>query len=633
MPVRKRRKQRKQRIILIVAVVVLVVLIAGITSLKTIMKQYVPSSDTTDYASFYGLESEEDVLLTIDNEVLEATGLLMDDEVYIPYDVLHTYLNARFYWDETEQILRYTLPEGIVSVETETTAYTVAKESRSADAVIVHMEGDEMYLSLSFIEQYTDIRSDFYEEPNRLVISDEWGEVEYVTVKRASELRELGGVKSSILTELEKGDRVIVIEKMDDWTEVCTEDGFVGYIQNKALGDAQTELYESDFEEPEFTLIARDFTINMAWHQVTSQEANANVSSVIASATGLNVISPTWFYLNDDEGGIASLASSDYVTYCHQQGIEVWALVSNLENDEVDTTQVLSVSSSRDTLVNNLVSEAIKYDLDGINVDFESLEGEAGAAFLQFIRELSLKCKNNGIVLSVDNYAPASYNEFYGRDEQAVFADYIVLMAYDEHYNGSEEAGSVASLSFVTQAVADTLEEVPAEQVILGIPFYTRLWKLTPNETDTDTDSGTSETDDDEANDGTAADTEYDTTADEDNTTESDGTAADEDNESESDGTADSEESYTLTSEALGMSEAESRVAANGATYQWLEDCGQYYAEYEYGGSTYKIWMEDQNSIEKKLEVMQSNGLAGAAFWKLGFEKNTVWDTIVKFME
>ncbi|MCD8108703.1 MAG: glycosyl hydrolase family 18 protein [Clostridiales bacterium] len=633
MPVRKRRKQRKQRIILIAAVVVLVVLIAGITSLKTIMKQYVPSSDTTDYASFYGLESEEDVLLTIDNEVLEATGLLMDDEVYIPYDVLHTYLNARFYWDETEQILRYTLPEGIVSVETETTAYTVAKESRSADAVIVHMEGDEMYLSLSFIEQYTDIRSDFYEEPNRLVISDEWGEVEYVTVKRASELRELGGVKSSILTELEKGDRVIVIEKMDDWTEVCTEDGFVGYIQNKALGDAQTELYESDFEEPEFTLIARDFTINMAWHQVTSQEANANVSSVIASATGLNVISPTWFYLNDDEGGIASLASSDYVTYCHQQGIEVWALVSNLENDEVDTTQVLSVTSSRDTLVNNLVSEAIKYDLDGINVDFESLEGEAGAAFLQFIRELSLKCKNNGLVLSVDNYAPASYNTFYGRDEQAVFADYIVLMAYDEHYNGSEEAGSVASLSFVTQAVADTLEEVPAEQVILGIPFYTRLWKLTPNETDTDADSGTSETDDDEANDGTAADTEYDTTADEDNMTESDGTAADEDDESESDGTADSEESYTLTSEALGMSEAESRVAANGATYQWLEDCGQYYAEYEYGGSTYKIWMEDQNSIEKKLEVMQSNGLAGAAFWKLGFEKNTVWDTIVKFME
>ncbi len=213
----------------------------------------------------------------------------------------------------------------------------------------------------------------------------------------------------------------------------------------------------------------------------------------------------------------------------------------------------------------------------GINVDFESLEGEAGTGFLQFIRELSLKCESNGIVLSVDNYPPASYNLFYSRDEQAVFADYIVLMAYDEHYNGSDE-GSVASLSFVTQSVEDTLEEVPAEQIILGIPFYTRLWKLTPEEDSTDG-------------------------------------------------------SYTVSSEALGMSEAESRVAANGAVYEWLDDCGQYYAEYEYDGSTYKIWLEDQNSISKKLEVMQSNSLAGASFWKLGYEKNTVWDTIAAYME
>jgi len=607
--------------ILIAAVVILVVLIVGITSLNTILKQYLPSSDTTDYASFYGLESEEDVLLTYDNEVLDETGLMMDGELYIPYDVLHSYLNERFYWDETEQILRYTLPEGIVNAEAETAEYTVAKEAQTADAVIVHVADGEMYLSLSFIEQYTDIRWDYYEEPNRVVISDAWGEVEYVTVKSSTQLRELGGVKSSIITELEKGDRVIVIEEMDSWTEVCTEDGFVGYVKNKSLGSTQTELYESDFDEAEFTHISRSYTINMAWHQVTSQDANANVSSVIASTSGLNVISPTWFYLNDDEGGIASLASSDYVTYCHQQGIEVWALVSNLENDEVDTTQVLNVTSSRDALVNNLVSEAIKYDLDGINVDFESLEAEAGAGFLQFIRELSIKCRNNSIVLSVDNYAPASYNEFYNRDEQAVFADYIVLMAYDEHYNGSEE-GSVASLSFVTQAVEDTLEEVPSEQVILGVPFYTRVWKLTPDETTAEDDSGVLDSDE--------------STADDDgNAAESDESVADSDeNTSETDtDTTDNGDGYTLTSEAISMSEAETRVAANDATYEWLEDCGQYYVEYEYGGSTYKIWIENEYSIEKKLEVMQSNGLAGASFWKLGFEKNTVWDTIAEFMD
>ena len=362
---------------------------------------------------------------------------------------------------------------------------------------------------------------------------------------------------------------------MDSWSEICTEDGFVGYVKNSALGGTQSVLYEDEYTEPEFSHISRDYTINMAWHQVTNQTANNQVSSVLAGTKGVNVISPTWFYLNDNEGGIAVLASSDYVSYCHENGVEVWALVSNFENADVDTTQVLNTTSSRDTLVNNLIAEAVRYNLDGINVDFEMLDEEAAPGFLQFIRELSLKCEGNDLVLSVDNYSPASYNAFYDCEEQAVFADYVVLMAYDEHYNGSEE-GSVASLGFVTQGVTDMLENVPADQLILGVPFYTRLWRLTP---------------DDSVEGGVA-----------------------------------------VTSEALGMSEAESRVAANGATFQWLDDCGQYYAEYEYEGSTYKVWIEDQNSIEKNLEVMQSNSLAGAAFWKLGYEKNTVWDTIVKFM-
>ncbi|MCD7982136.1 MAG: glycosyl hydrolase family 18 protein [Clostridiales bacterium] len=643
MPARKRRKQRKQRRrrIRIAAIVVLAIVIVGIvvTKADTGLKNLFPSSETTDYASFYGLESEEDVLISFDSDVLEETGLLLDGEVYIPYDVLHSDLNARFYWDSTEQILRYTLADGIVNVEAETTEYTVAKESLTADFIIVHIQDGTMYLSLSFIEQYTDLRSDFYEDPNRVVISDVWGETEYTSVKKNTEVRELGGVRSSILTEVSRGDRVTVIEELDDWAEICTEDGFVGYVKKKALGDVQTEVYTSDFVEQEFSHISKNYTINMAWHQVTSQDANAGVSDVLASANGVNVISPTWFYLDDDDGGIASLANSDYVTYCHQQGIEVWALVSNLENTDVDTTKVLSVTSSRDTLVNNLVSEAIKYDLDGINVDFESLEGEAGTGFLQFIRELSLKCRNNDIVLSVDNYAPASYNAFYSRDEQAVFADYIILMAYDEHYSGSEE-GSVASLSFVTQAVEDTLEEVPAEQLILGCPFYTRLWKLTPvgdedggggetaaagdaDEEGADESAGDAAKDDEDAGDADADDDTDDTAGD------ATAEAADGSGETSEDSGTD----YTVTSEALSMSEAEARVNANGADYEWLEDCGQYYAEYEYDGSTYKIWLEDQNSIEKKLEVMQSYGLAGASFWKLGFEKNTVWDTIAKFME
>ena len=169
----------------------------------------------------------------------------------------------------------------------------------------------------------------------------------------------------------------------------------------------------------------------MAWHQVTNQSANNAVSSVLANTRGINVLSPTWFYLNDNNGNIANLASLNYVNYCHNQGIEVWALVSNLENKNVDTTEVLTHTSKRQNLVNQIVSMAIQYNLDGINVDFESMNGEkVGDAFIEFIRELSIKCKNNGVVLSVDNYVPMSHTSFYNRKEQANFADYVVIMGY-----------------------------------------------------------------------------------------------------------------------------------------------------------------------------------------------------------
>ena len=570
----RRRKRRQQKMILTLAVVALIVIVVAITGLTTYMKKYAPSKEQTDYAAYYDL-GEDSVFVTYNEEPTEVNGIFVDGEAYIHYQTVHDYVNDRFYWDGTEQVLRYTVPEGLINVYPDTTEYTLGRDTKQAEHNIVIVRGENMYLSLSFIQQYTNIRSEVYENPGRVAISSKWGEVAYTTVKKSTEIREKGGVKSPILTEVKKGDLVTIIEKMDSWAQVCTQDGFIGYIQLKFLGEDQTVLYEDTFVEPEFPHLQKNFRINMAWHQVTNQSANSLVSDVLSRTKGVNVISPTWFYLDDNEGGIATLASTNYVNYCHQQGIEVWGLISNLENSEVSTKEVLNVTSHRDNLVNSLISEAIKYDLDGINVDIELVPEEAAGGYLQFIRELSIKCENNDLVLSVDNYVPASYNAYYRMDEQAVFADYIALMAYDEHYNGSEE-GSVASLKYVQDGVADTLEMVPAQQIILGIPFYTRVWELTP--------------------------------------------------------TDDPDEPYTISSEAVGMTEAEQRVVANDASWEWKEDLGQYYAEYQHGGKTYMIWGEDQNSIEKKLEVMKSSQLAGAAFWKLNYEKNTVWDTIIKFM-
>lgn len=570
-----RKSKKKQKMILILAVVLLIVIVALLTVVTTVVRKYSPSDKKTDYASYYNL-SEKDALFVIYNEEqMEENGILADGEAYIPYQVVRKSINSRFYWDESEQILRYTIPEGVISTQPDTKQYTIGKERKQAEKNIVLVQNDEMYLSLSFMKQYTNIRSEVFKDPNRVVIADTFGDVKYSTVKKNTQIRQKAGVKSAILKEVKKGDLVTVKDTLSSWVKVCSQDGFIGYMKKRALGNEQEILYDSTYKEPTFSHAGRSDKVNLAWHQVTNQTANGNVSTVLSRTKGVNVISPTWFQVSDDKGDIVSLASTSYVNYCHERNVEVWGLVSNLEKN-VDITSVLSKTSSRDRLVNNLIAEAIKYDLDGINVDFESLKSKAGAGYLQFIRELSLKCKNNDLILSVDNYVPTAYTAFYNRKEQAVFADYIIVMAYDEHYKGSEE-GSVASLSYVQDGIANTLKEVPADQVILGIPFYTRIWKLTP-----DAQSGTS---------------------------------------------------YQLSSETAGMSEAESRVAANGANMEWLDDCGQYYAEYQYEGSTYKIWLEEQNSIEKKLGVMKANHLAGAAFWKLGYEKNSIWDTVAKYMK
>ena len=572
-----RKKQRGKRFRILIIILVIVAALAAAAAVF-VVNRYAPSGEESDYESYYGLDEDGEMFIVVDTERSESNGFYIDGHAYVDYDTVHDAMNSRFYWDSEEQILRYALPDALLEISPEEAFYTSDKTETETDYTICTVLDGTMYLAMDFVAEYTDISYNYYEDPDRLVVSTEWGTIDYVKLKKSADVRQKGGVKSPILTTASRGDLVRVLEEGENWTKVCTDDGFIGYVMNRTLGKTQSVVSESTFEEPEYTHITYDEDLCIAWHQITNQDANENIDTVLTGLRGVNVISPTWFYLDDDEGNIASLASYDYVDYCHSKDIEVWGLVSNLENGDVDTEAVLTSTSSRDNLVNQVIAAAIQYDLDGINIDFESLSSDVGDGFIEFIRELSLKCANNGIVLSVDNYVPSEYTTLYQREEQANFADYVILMAYDEHYSGSEEAGSVASIEFVEQGVADTLAEgVPADQLILGIPFYTRVWAETPDES--------------------------------------------------------AESGYVLSSEAVSMSEAEELVDENEAETEWLEDCGQYYAEYVVDDVTYKIWLEEQNSIEEKLDVFEENGLAGVSFWKLGFEKSTIWDTVVEYVE
>ena len=586
-PINNKRQQKNNHSVIIAAVFIVgVILIAGISLL---VKKYSPSKERVNLNSYYNVQNEEDMAIVVDNQRLEDVAKNWEGHVYLEYQTVHDYLNERFYWDANENILRYVTPTDVISVNAGEQSYMVTKSSENTDYTIVKVDADKMYIALDFVQKYTEypaISYKVYEKPNRVAIESKGGTIKTAEVKRGTEIRQKGGIKSPIVVDVEKGATVTILESGNDWDKVCTQDGMIGYIRNNKLGSEQKTTVKAKGEQPVFNHLLKDKTISMGWHQVTNQDGNKKVANVLQSTKGINVLSPTWFYLNDNDGNIYSLANHDYVNYCHQQGVEVWALISNLENSEVDTTYVLTHTSVRDKLVNQIIASAIEYNLDGINLDFEALAGEVGDAYIQFIRELSIKCENNNIVLSVDNYVPSSYTAFYNRSEQALFADYIVIMAYDEHTRASEDVGSVASIGFVKKGVEDTLAEVPANQTILGMPFYTRVWELTPKD------------------------------------------GAGEDVESASEDYL----PYTFTCSEEGMQTVENRYTVNGAQPTWDDTTGQYYVEYENSGKTYKIWIENEASLEEKLKVMKDNSLAGAAYWKLGFERATAWDTIIKYV-
>lgn len=570
---RRRRKRTRINPIMIGAAAVLLILV--IVAAVLLISKYGPSKERMDLSLYFQLEEEDDLAIIIQDTLIEDKGIVLNGRPYVSTEVVKEYLNERFYWDSAENLYIYTTPTEMITAHVGESQYTIDKQSTATDYQILKVEDSIAYVALEYVEQYTAMEYEYMAEPNRVQITCEYGEFPVVEAKRNGEVRYRAGVKSPILTDVKKGDVMYVLDEGEEpikkWTKVRTADGYIGYIRDNKLRDQSTITTTSDFVEPEYSNLTKDYTINLSWHQVTNKDANSQVYEKIKDAKGLTTISPTWFFIRDNSGNIQSLASQDYVNYCHQNNIEVWGLVENITyKDEIDITSILNKTSSRQNLVTQLIAQAIQYDLDGINVDIEALPGEAGDGFIEFIRELSIMCRRNNIILSVDNYVPMAYNQNYNRKEQGIVADYVIIMGYDEHYAGSEEAGSVASIGYVRNGIEKTLEEVPAEKVINAVPFYTRLWHTN--------------------NDG------------------------------------------ELSSSALGMSSAQKTVSNNEATPEWSDEAGQYYAEFENADGFYQIWLEEETSIEEKAKLIKEYGLAGIASWRLGYEKDEIWDVILKYV-
>ena len=556
---RKRQKQDPVRIVLLLAAAVALI---GIISFAA--GRFIPTSSKRDPKEYFGIEGRDEVGVVVNGHVFETPGITLNEEIYLPIDEVSKYLNPGFFYSENENMF-------IITTPVEKIAVSVAD---SAEQNLFVSRDGKNYISYNYLYQYTDMDGDVVlGDTDRIVIRTVF-DYDMRTVGEKAVVRERPTIRGLVLEKPEAGTQVSILESdgsMDAgaWTRVTTPTGYTGYVENKYLEGDMIHVTE-DRVRPEliYTHILREDKINMVFHQTDNQASNNMLAQSLEGVSGVNVIAPTWFYLESPEGDMSSVASDTYVATAHSRGLSVWTVANDFDgavNSSKDTFSALSTYAGRSKIIDTIVSETVRVGADGINIDFEKVNADCAPYFQEFIRELSVSCRTQGLVLSIDAYVP-TYTKYIGRAELARTADYIVCMCYDEHTSGSETAGSVSSLPFVQKGIRDTLKEVPPEQTVIALPFFTRLWKVNEN--------------------------------------------------------------AAPTSSAMGMGEAAAWLSENAANVVWDEETGQNYAEAKGVDGTSKIWIEDAQSISEKMKEVMAAGCAGVAEWKLGLETQDIWQVI-----
>ena len=556
-------RKRIKGIIIAAAAAGLVVIVAAMF----VIVRYTPTKEKMSGYKYFDIDKNTDkVLVMIDGESYPDTGINIDGRLYLPQEFIADNINVGFYYDKESDATLYSDTSYIYAFKKNQNDYSddTGKIYTMDYSVIRDVDG-ECFIAWDYVAERTDCEYQYASEPDRLNVTLKSEAKQCVTAGKKAAVRYRGGIKSPVLEYVSKGDRLEYVDDIDEWIKVTTVSGYTGYVKKSEVSDTFEYVREQKAVE-EHNFLLKNEKITLAWFQVSGTAGNSSIDNNMSTISGVNVIAPTWYSVTDESGNMSSYASADFVSKMHQRGIDVWALVSDFDTN-VDFAQLYSSKAARTNMVNKLVGEAKSYGFDGINLDYENIKSAYAKDYLQFVRELSVVCERNGIVLSTDNYKPEAYNRCYNLKEQSKFVDYVIVMAYDEHYAGTD-AGSVASLPFVKEAVEDTVQLVGKEHVIAGIPFYTRIWTTTDGNT---------------------------------------------------------------TSRAVGMQAAVDQLNSDGQVALWNDDCGQYVASYTVGNATRQIWFEEEKSIEAKMQVIQENNVAGVAGWKLGLEKSSVWPVISKY--
>lgn len=561
----------KNKLVTVLIAVVLIGIVAAIAVAKPLLDKYSYSDERMDLDEYFQVSGERAAII-LQDEVVEEQALVRDGICYFDLDTVHKYMNEIFYVDRGENLLLYTDALETVSAALEGNEGTYLNMQGEQDMgyPLCFVEKDKIYLAADYVKLFTNYGYEVFDR--HVQVYTQWGEKSEAQIKKKTAVREKGGVKSPILRDMELGETVEVLETMETWSKVKTSDSMIGYVENKRLSEAVTvqETPVTDYTAPDYIGLPMEGKVSLGFHAIGATAGNSTFYEMVSGSKGMNVIAPTWFSLCDEEGNFRSFGERSYVETAHTVGLQVWGVLDNFNyrnetKTAVNEHVVLSSTAKRQKLVNGITDMALELGLDGINIDFEQVASETGVHYVQFLRELSVACRQNGLVLSVDDYVPFHFNEHYRLDIQGQIADYVVIMGYDEHWHGSGDPGSVASIDYVSNGIEKTLSEVPARKVVNALPLYMIVWTT---------------------------------------------------------------DGVTVTDEYLTMNNVADFLNLVGAKPVWDETTCQNYLEWQSGSGLKQVWLEDAESIRVKLNVMSTNEIGGVAVWRLGYGTPEVWELI-----
>lgn len=544
--------------------IVIIILVIVISISFFIYLKFQPNQEVISFS--------KDIYLIVEDVVVDnGEPVIYDDGIlYLSFEIVKLFIDENLFYDQEEELVIFTNKGKVKRYIIDEKEATVNSKTFYINNVIRKIE-DKVYIPIDLFLADYDIEIHYYEETNAVVM--DYTDVYYLTgevVITDATIRTDLDIKAPILTnKLEVGSIVFVYGEFEKWYKVRTIDGIPGFIDKKYIKlNHVKDIYKTELKSKNEKGTFNFKKINLTWDYTYGKVKN---SDNIVKIPGVNTISPTWFSIVDEEGKIYDKGNIDYVNKYNKLGYEIWPLFDNSFDPDM-THEVLKSSSKRESIINELLNIYMEYGFHGINIDFENVHLKDKDLLTQFVRELYPLFKANNMTVSMDVTALSTSENWslsFDRVRLQDTTDYLVLMAYDQHWASSPIAGSVAEYSWVERSLLRVFELIPREKLILAVPFYTRLWTI---------DEG------------------------------------------------------KVSSQAISMEAANKFIEKNNIQLVWNDKAGQFFGELEKDNKLYKIWLEDSKSLEYKTSLINKYDLAGVASWRKGFESPDIWISLNKVL-